>query len=192
MWQKLTRWDPEGVCKHQSQWCVITGPPCCGKSTTVELLARHGFRVRPEIARDYIDQEISKGRTIQEIRSDAQAFQCEVLRRALIHDKALPEEEFIFFDRGIPDSIAYLMLHGIDMTSDIEGLVEIPSYRRVFILDPLQNYEVDYARMETPEERDRIFQLLWEVYGNLKLPVERVPALSREERIKFILMRATG
>ena len=70
--------------------------------------------------------------------------------------------------------------------------MEIPSYRRVFILDPLQDYEIDYARMETSEERERIFELLWEVYGNLNLPVERVPALSREDRVDFILTRVNG
>ena len=49
---------------------------------TVELLAQRGLRVRSEIARAYVDEEILKGRTIQEIRSDMPRFQCEILRRA--------------------------------------------------------------------------------------------------------------
>ena len=44
------------------KWYVITGPPCCGKSMTVELLAQRGLRVRSEIARAYADEEIAKGR----------------------------------------------------------------------------------------------------------------------------------
>src|SRR4051812_24317278 len=52
--------DSGSVSDGRDQWYVITGPPCCGKSTTVELLAQRGFRVRPEIARAYVDEEILK------------------------------------------------------------------------------------------------------------------------------------
>ena len=118
-----------------NQWYVITGPPCCGKSTTVELLAQRGFRVRSEIARSYVDQEISRGREIQEIRSDMTRLQCEVLRRALASEKELPREELIFLDRGIPDSLAYFKLHGIDTGPYIDGLTS-SRYRLVFYLEP--------------------------------------------------------
>ena len=60
---------------------------------TVELLAQRGLRVRSEIARAYVDEEILKGRTIQEIRSDMRRFQCEILRRALASEAALPRDE---------------------------------------------------------------------------------------------------
>ena len=97
----------------RDQWYVITGPPSCGKSTTIELLAQRGFRVRSEIARAYIDEEILKGRKIEEICSDMSRFQSEILRRAFSSEAALPPDELIFLDRAIPDSLAYFMLHGI-------------------------------------------------------------------------------
>ena len=77
---------------------------------TVELLAQRGLRVRSEIARAYVDEEILNGRTIQEIRSDMRRFQCEILRWALASEAALPRDELAFFDRGVPDSLAYFML----------------------------------------------------------------------------------
>ena len=174
--------------RGRDQWYVITGPPCCGKSTTVELLAQRGFRVRSEIARDYVDQELSKGRKIQEIRSDMQSFQCEVLMRALASEEALPEDKLIFLDRGIPDSLAYFKLHGIPAEPYMKQ-ISSSKYRKVFYLDPLDDYKIDYARIESSGERDQLALLLWKAYSDLELCVERVPALAREERVDYILGR---
>ena len=172
----------------RDQWYVITGPPCCGKSTTIELLAQRGFRVRPEIARAYVDEEISKGHKIQEIRSDMRRFQCDVLRRALASEEALPRDQLIFLDRGIPDSFAYFMLHGVPLGPYIRHIGS-SKYRRVFYLDPLDEYQTDYARIESSGERDQLAQLLWKAYSDWGFCIERVPALTKLERVDYILAR---
>ncbi len=172
----------------RDQWYVITGPPCCGKSTTVQLLAQRGFQVRSEIARAYVDEEILKGRTIQEIRSDMRRFQCEVLQRALASEEALPRDELIFLDRGIPDSLAYFTLHGIPPEPYMK-YISSSKYRRVFYLDPLDEYMTDYARIESSGERDQLSKLLWRAYSDLELCIERVPVLTKVERIDYILAR---
>ena len=181
--------DRRSVSHDRNQWHVITGPPCCGKSTTVEMLAQRGFRVRSEIARAYLDEEISKGRTIQEIRSDMQVFQCEVLRRAINSEDAMPHDELIFLDRGIPDSLAYFMLHEIPPKPYLE-CISAAKYRSVFYLDPLDEYSADYARVENLAERDQLAGLLWKAYSDLGCRIERVPALDTNERIEYILTRA--
>jgi predicted ATPase len=178
------------VSDGRDQWYVITGPPCSGKSTTVELLAQRGFRVRSEIARAYVNEEISKGRKIEEIRSDMPRFQCEVLRRALASEEALPRDEVIYFDRGIPDSLAYFLLHGISPEPYMRR-ISSSKYRKVFYLDPLDNYMADYARIESLGERDQLARLLWKAYSDLEFCIERVPALPRLERIEYILARVS-
>src|SRR5829696_8111024 len=138
--------DQRRVSEGRDQWYVITGPPCCGKSTTVELLAQRGFTVRSEIARAYVDEEISNGRTIGDIRSDMRKFQREVLQRALASEDALPRDELIFLDRGIPDSLAYFALHGI-AADPYTNRIRSSKYRKVFYLEPLDAYLPDYARI---------------------------------------------
>ena len=62
-------------------------------------------------------------------------------------------------------------------------------YRTVFYLDPLDEYQTDYARIESSGERDQLAQLLWKAYSDLGLCIERVPALAKVERIDYILAR---
>jgi len=58
----------------QTNWHVITGAPCCGKTTLINRLAGMGFQTLPEIGRAYIEREMAKGRTIDEIREDEVTF----------------------------------------------------------------------------------------------------------------------
>jgi predicted ATPase len=63
---------PFGV---QTNWHVITGAPSCGKTTLINLLADKGFRTVQEGARQYMEREVARGRTIDEIHADAVALQ---------------------------------------------------------------------------------------------------------------------
>jgi dephospho-CoA kinase len=63
---------PFGV---QTNWHVITGAPASGKTTLIDLLADKRFQTVSEIARQYFEREIARGRTIDEIRQDGAALQ---------------------------------------------------------------------------------------------------------------------
>jgi predicted ATPase len=56
--------------KVQTNWCVITGAACSGKTTLVDQLADKRFQTVPEAGRQFFDSEMAKGRTIEEIRKD--------------------------------------------------------------------------------------------------------------------------
>lgn len=58
----------------ETNWYVLTGGPCSGKSTTLEYLSSRGYLVVPEMARVVIDEEI---------RADAFGFQVKILDRKI-------------------------------------------------------------------------------------------------------------
>lgn len=170
----------------ENNWYVITGTLSSGKTTLIELLEQENYRVQYEVARILIDQEIAKGKAIQQIRYDELKFQREVLQLKLAIEKDLPQGDLIFFDRGIPDSIAYFKLYGAEEDPFLKEASKCCSYKKIFLLDPVIEVR-DYARVESSSQRDQIDKLLLEAYRSLPFPIVTVPTLSPLDRVTFII-----
>lgn len=90
-----------------TNWFVITGGPGSGKTTTGNLLNKLGYKVTIEHARHYIDTQMLKGRTVDQVRKNQSAFQMGVLNMQIEQEEMLSPEEEVFLDRAIPDAFAY-------------------------------------------------------------------------------------
>ena len=89
---------------------IITGAPSTGKSTLIEALSAAGYRVSKERARHVIEEQLSEGgNALPWI--DNSAFSKIVLDLQLRDLKTAPEHDLTFFDRGIPDVLAYFKFH---------------------------------------------------------------------------------
>ena len=166
-------------------WYVITGGPSAGKTTLIEALESNDFHVEHESARIVIDEGIASGKTIEEIRHDEGVFQDEVYKHKLAREEQLDPEELIFFDRGMQDTYAYNTLCGAPITEKMQQEMDGAVYKKVFLLEPFK-YEADYARTESLEERDLLFDLLKEAYTRSKSNIEIVPTFpTKEERIAY-------
>src|SRR3989344_2169092 len=169
-----------------NNWYVITGGPSSGKTTLFKLLGGKGYRVIHEQARELIDQELYKGKTLGQIRRDEGKFQKKVLEMKITLEKKLSKEELIFFDRGIPDTLAYCWFHKIPVDKLLKKALKKSSYKKVFLLELIKYYE-DYARNESAEESREIEKLLEKTYRGLNMSVIKVPEGTIKERVKFIL-----
>lgn len=171
--------------RFMNQWYVVTGAPCSGKTTVLKILAERGYSIIPEVAREYIDDGISRGMTIEQIRADETDFQEKILEAKIKKEQTLPST-LTFFDRGIPDSYAYLKFLGIEDETALNASL-VNHYKKVFILDPCP-YKVDYARTETAEDQIVLDKLLEEAYQKSGITIIRVPVLeTKEARVDFIL-----
>ncbi len=168
-------------------WYVITGGPSAGKTTVLKYIEEAGYTVLPETARTYIDAEMAKGRMIEEIRIDEKAFQEIVLATKIDLHKDLSKDKIFFFDRGIPDTLAYFLYYGWEPSETMMKAMKECPYKKVFLLD-LPPYKKDYARIETDEARQKIHDLLGKVYRDAGFEVVTVPVFpDKKDRAKFIL-----
>ncbi|MEW2011532.1 MULTISPECIES: ATP-binding protein [Microbacterium] len=171
-----------------TNWYVITGGPSSGKTTTVNLLRDRGYTTTIEHARHYLDLQRIAGRTVEEVRAKQRQFQRGVLDMQLAEEAALDPDATVFLDRAVPDSLAYYRFLDLEPDPALLTALEHVDYRKTFILDLLP-LAADYARTEDTAAQQRIHELLTQVYEALPLPVVRVPVLSAEERVQFILDR---
>ena len=171
-----------------TNWCVVTGGPSSGKTTTVSILRARGYATTIEHARHFIDTQRIAGKTVAEIRDNQRAFQRGVLLMQLEQEASLDRSELVFLDRALPDQLAYYRF--LNLEPDpllVEALAKV-SYRRVFLLDllPLAS---DYARTEDKAAQGEIHRHIGEVYRELRFPLTIVPTLEPEARVDFILAR---
>lgn len=168
---------------RKTGWVVLTGAPNSGKSSALERLAFLGYHTVPENARMFIDQEVSTGKSIQEIRSDEQEFQRRVFALNQEVANRFPPQDLIFFDRGLGDSVAYFSVHGMDIRSAVDAAKSI-RYRQVFLFERLSS-----QRNEMGDEKiaDRIEQAIERAYTDLGYDVIHIPAAPIPERTDLIL-----
>lgn len=166
-------------------WYVVTGGPSSGKTTLLKSLGKLGYYTVPEPARLIIDEHMARGITLQELRYDEAEWNRMVLQRSMQAEEGVPKDRTVFFDRAIPDNIAYHKLRGMS-TEHIEAVAK-GRYRKVFFMEPLHFYEKDYSRTEDLEIANRLSRLLLDAYRNLGYPVIEVPPVSVEERVSFVL-----
>jgi len=168
-----------------TKWYVITGSASCGKTTLVNSLSKMGYLSVQEAARTLIDKEIKNGKTIEEIRKDEAEFQRKVLDIKINVEKYLPKDKIVFFDRGIPDSIAYYQICGADI-AELLKLCKEKTYRKIFLLEQLP-LEKDYARVEDIKTINKIQILLRKAYSDLGYEIVDIPAVPVEKRLEMIL-----
>jgi predicted ATPase len=168
----------------QTNWHVITGAICCGKTTLINLLADEGFQTLPETSRQYIEREVAKGRTLDEIftnKADERAM-TEMQRKAELR---LQAADVVFLDQALPSYLWFWRLQGLN-PNELLPKCFYHRYASVFILDQL-SLELDGARIDNEDFTVRLDEALVRDYSALGYEVVRVPVFSREERVVFVL-----
>jgi predicted ATPase len=172
---------------HTTNWYVITGAPCSGKTAVINKLEQRGYTVVHEVARAYIDAQLAKGKTLKQIKADEWAFERHILMTKVKLEDRLARDEIIFFDRAVPDSIAYYKLCGLDPTEPLQKSRAV-RYQKIFLFDRL-TFLTDPVRSEDEKTADRLSHLIEETYQSLGYDLIHVPLRSVEDRTEFILKR---
>jgi predicted ATPase len=187
---RTTELDPDLLSmpfRVQTNWHVITGTVSSGKSTLIDQLADRGFQTVPEAGRQYVEREMAKGRTMDEIRENMAAIQIAIKDMQSEIEHGLRANDVLFLDGAVPGSLAWYRAFGLNPN---EILLECfhHRYASVFILDPLPFHENGARNGDAPIV-GYLDEWLARDYSSLGYYVVRVPVLSTQERIAFVLER---
>jgi predicted ATPase len=170
---------------ERTNWHVITGAPCSGKTAVISALEQLGYPVVHEVARAYIDQELKKGNSIAKIKSDILRFERHILYKKIEIEKTLSKDATVFLDRGVPDSIGYYILEGLYPDEPIKKSKQT-RYKNIFFFERLF-FEKDTVRSEDDKIAAQLDRILKESYQTLGYEIVQVPILTVKDRVDFIL-----
>ena len=168
---------------------AIIGGPSSGKTSLINNLKNRGYNCKSEVSREIIKKAKEKG--VDQIFLNSPIWFSEKLLAQRIKQFKEAEkniDQYVFFDRGIPDIVAYLDYIKCNY-SDI-FIKESYKYRydKVFILPPWKEiYIRDSERYETFDQAVEINKFLIKWYTKFDYEIKNIPKLSIENRIDFIL-----
>ncbi len=168
---------------------VITGGPGTGKSTIIDHLIKKGYTCKEEISRE-ITLNAQKDGIDQLFLTHPLLFSELLLKGRLeqYNNTKNITQEFIFFDRGIPDILAYMDFIGDGYPDNFMEVAKNTSYNVVFILKPWKAiYKIDNERYESFQQAQEIHTHLLNTYLKYNYTPIDVPFGTVEERTHFIL-----
>lgn len=180
----------------QNTFYIITGGPGAGKTSLTDKLSEAGYRVIAEDARRVIKQQMDAGGEALPWKNKTQYLQLMLSASIESYVKAASEkpEAVTFFDRGIPDSLCYAMMNGLDLSASMAKTAEALRYHQtVFMLPPWPEiYKTDSERKQDWEEAESTYHAMKRTYEAQHYKVVEVPKIAVEERMLFILSHIAG
>ncbi len=174
---------------------VITGGPGTGKTSLVTALEKSGRPCFHELIRtmtlDAQKNGSGKEMAINPLTfvNDPLSFNQQLLAGRLqqFNDAHKITGPLAFYDRGMPDVLAYMDYFGQPYGPDFEGPCREHRYDLVFMLPPWKAiYVQDNERLENFEEAVDIHAALESAYRTLNYDPIEVPIGMVEERLHFI------
>lgn len=167
---------------------VITGGPGFGKSSIINELERLGKECRHEISRSIIKEQLAIGGDVLPWKN-LPAFSEVVLSKRLLQYEMCSGDEPVFFDRGVPDILAYLQFDGYAPNESVLQAIRHVKYQPlVFVTPPWKEiYCVDGERIESFEKACLLHEAIEKTYQELGYSLVHVPSGSISQRVDFIL-----
>lgn len=122
--------------------------------------------------------------------SDPESFNLKLLNARINQYQSVlkSHREMVFFDRGIPDVLAYMDCFQQSYEAEFSNACQKLRYDHIFLMPPWREiHTTDNERFESFEESLRIHDCLAHAYENFSYDVTDVPKGSVKDRVQFIL-----
>lgn len=177
---------------------VITGGPGTGKTVLVRELERRGYSCFHEIIREMTwaaKKEEDPGTHLVNPLAfvrDPLAFNRRILRGRIdqFNDAWDLQDPLVFYDRGIPDVVAYMDYFNQEYNGEFSEPCQDFRYDHVFLLPPWREiYTRDDERLESFEQACEIHECLHKTYRSFAYEVHTLDFGPVEERLRQMLDR---
>ncbi|MGB5237111.1 MAG: ATP-binding protein [Flavobacteriaceae bacterium] len=174
---------------------VITGGPGTGKTSLVRHLEEDGFLCYHEIIRDLTSEAINGVDTVSfesnplVFVDDPYQFNQRILNGRLdqFQKATMAPESVVFFDRGLPDVLAYMDYFDQSYGPDFIAACKDNRYDTVVILPPWEGiYQSDEERFESFEQASAIHLELVKTYTSFDYNPVNLPFGTLQERSSFV------
>jgi predicted ATPase len=169
---------------------ILSGGPGAGKSTLLHTLRTAGYSTVAEASRMLIQEQVAQGgRCLPWV--DLPCFARLALQRMIAdHQQASMQPGCLttFFDRGIPDIIAYLRVAGLAIDDTFyQAIEQYPYQPQVFMAPPWEAiYVNDSERWQTFAEATALHDALVDTYQSLGFTIVPLPLAPVADRVAFI------
>jgi predicted ATPase len=172
-----------------SRLFVLTGGPGSGKTTLLETLVVRGYVCAPEAGRSVIQQQVKTGGRALPWGDRQQFAELMLAQDILSYQQALKQPGVVFFDRGIPDVLGYLLLSELAIDDHVvKALAEFRYNGRVFIAPPWREiFQQDRERKQDFDEAVRTYEVMAATYTADGYELIELPKVPVEERADFVL-----
>ena len=170
---------------------VISGGPGVGKTSIIAELQKRGYNCIDEVARKIIKEQMESGGDALPW-SDTRKYTEQMLIRSI--ESYLENKNnlsFTFFDRGIPDTLAYSNLIRLDILPQLQEAVNKYRYNEtIFLLPPWKEiYQTDNERKQSFREAVDTYEIMKETYSKCGYNIINIPTFSIIKRVDFLLQQ---
>jgi predicted ATPase len=168
---------------------VIIGGPGSGKTSLINHLEDRGYSCLPEISRQVILDAQKEG-IAQLFLENPILFSEKLLEGRLKQFKEAHTytEEYLFYDRGMPDVTAYMDFIDSHYPPNFDEICFENRYDAIYLLPPWKTiYTQDNERYETYEQAEKIYDFLLKGYQKYGYTVNHVPTGTLNAREQFII-----
>jgi predicted ATPase len=167
---------------------LISGGPGAGKSTLLAALQEQGYAGVEEASRVLIQEQVAVGSDLVPWQNLAGFAELALTHMVAQYEQARQRGGLTFFDRGIPDIIAYLEVGGVAVAKIYhDAAAQHRDHPAVLMAPPwLAIYVNDAERWQTFAEAAQLYRALCQTYQRLGYHLVELPLNAVANRVQFV------